>query len=109
MASIWQKIFFKFYVRKIVVNITKENSFQFHERKIVSNLLQNFQFSWLVDPARLVSSGKYLGANTLRIKLGAGERKNTFSQENEEEEDASGKTIKDIEEEKKAEKEKQQK
>ena len=37
------------------------------------------------------------------------EKKTLFSQENEEEEDASGKTIKDIEEEKKAEKEKQQK
>ena len=64
----------------------------------------------MVDPARLVSSGKYLGANTLRIKLGAGERKiHFFLQENEEDEDVSGKTIKDIEEEKKAEKEKQQK
>ena len=86
-----------------------KNSFQFYERKIVSNLLQNFQFSWLVDPARLVSSGNYLGANSLRIKLGAREKKHFFSQENEEEEDARGKTIKDIEEEKKAEKEKQQK
>ena len=63
----------------------------------------------MVDPARLVSSRNFLGANTLRIKLGAREKKTLFSQENEEEEDASGKTIKDIEEEKKAEKEKQQK
>ena len=63
----------------------------------------------MVDPARLVSSAIYLERNTLRIKLGAGREKYTFAQENEEEEDAAGKTIKDIEEEKKAEKEKQQK
>ena len=44
-----------------------------------------------------------------KIRCRRVKKKTLFSQENEEEEDASGKTIKDIEEEKKAEKEKQQK
>ena len=83
-------------------------SFQYKE-KFVAKLLQNFQFSWLVDPTRLVSPGNYLGGNTLCRKLGWAEHKYTFSSQGNEEEDATGKTIKDIEEEKKAEKEKQQK